>query len=151
MNRIPFRPKHPERVCWGCEKYCPADDMTCGNGSERTPHPIELFGEDFQEWGKPLADRVQEALREVIDPELGLNIVDLGLVYDVRIDEPHVHVDLTMTTPACPLGEHIAIDAETRILEIAGVGSVDVELVWEPPWSPERMSPAARLALGLRK
>lgn len=50
MVRIPLYPSHPERVCWGCDKYCAADDLTCGNGSERTPHPIELFGDDWVEW-----------------------------------------------------------------------------------------------------
>ena len=50
MAKVPFHPDHPERVCWGCDKYCSADDLTCGNGSERTPHPLELFGEDWYEW-----------------------------------------------------------------------------------------------------
>ena len=96
-----------------------------------------------------LRDRVREALRDVVDPELGLNIVDLGLVYDVRVQGAHVEVDLSMTTPSCPLGEYIAGDARERLLAVEGVTSVDVALVWEPPWSPARMSDAARHALGL--
>lgn len=52
-KRFPIAPAHPERVCWGCDKFCAADDMRCGNGSDRTPHPAELFGEDWQEWGGP--------------------------------------------------------------------------------------------------
>lgn len=52
--RLPVLPKHPERTCWGCDRYCPADDMACGNGSERTPHPLELFGSDWQEWAAEL-------------------------------------------------------------------------------------------------
>jgi metal-sulfur cluster biosynthetic enzyme len=158
MTKVPFHPRHPERVCWGCDKYCPADDLTCGNGSERTPHPIELFGEDWYEWAQAMRgpddepttrDRVLGALREVIDPELGLNVVDLGLVYAVRgNDAGAVYVELSMTTPACPLGEHIVAEAEQRIRALGGVWSVQVRLVWDPPWTPERMSAAARAALG---
>lgn len=91
---------------------------------------------------------VMDALREVIDPELGLNVVDLGLVYDVELDEHGVRVRMTMTTPACPLGEQIVRDAEQRLSELDGVERALVELVWEPPWGPECMSPLARSALG---
>ncbi len=52
-KKFPIIPLHPERVCWGCDKYCSANDMLCGNGSDRTPHPVELFGEDWHEWGGP--------------------------------------------------------------------------------------------------
>lgn len=89
-----------------------------------------------------------DALRGVIDPEIGLDVVELGLVYGVDVDGRDVRVRLTMTTPACPLGEEIVRDAEDRLQAIDGVGAVDVELVWDPPWSPERMSPAARKLLG---
>ena len=58
MSRIPFQPSHPERICWGCDKYCPADDLACGNGTIRTLHPAELFGADWVEW----SDRGAEAL-----------------------------------------------------------------------------------------
>lgn len=101
----------------------------------------------------PLGDddvhaRVLEALRSVIDPELGLNVVDLGLVYAVDIDAGRVQLQLTMTTPACPLGEQIVADAEDRLLAVEGVSEARVDLVWEPPWGPERMSEAAKRALG---
>ncbi len=92
--------------------------------------------------------RVTEALRGVLDPELGLNVVDLGLVYEVALDARGVHVRLAMTTPACPLGEEIVRDAEERLRAVEGLGVVEVELVHEPPWGPERMSQAAREALG---
>lgn len=91
---------------------------------------------------------VLDALREVIDPEVGLNVVDLGLVYGLWINGAQVRVNLTMTTPACPLGDQILHDAETRIAAIAGVESIRVELVWYPAWGPERMSPSARKTLG---
>jgi hypothetical protein len=57
MSNFPIHPKHPERICWGCDKFCPADDLRCGNGSIRSPHPVELFGDDWYEWEKQ-----QEAL-----------------------------------------------------------------------------------------
>lgn len=91
---------------------------------------------------------VTEALREVVDPEIGLNVVDLGLVYAVDIDGGRVCVDLTMTTPACPLSEQIVRDAEERIRGVDGVEAVEVRLVWEPAWGPERMSASARATLG---
>lgn len=91
---------------------------------------------------------VLTALREVIDPEVGLNVVDLGLVYGVAVDGGTVCVDLTMTTPACPLGEQIVRDAEARLRDVPGVGASTVALVWDPPWSPAKLSPVARAALG---
>jgi len=91
---------------------------------------------------------VLEALHQVIDPELGLDVVELGLVYGVDIDEGRVQVRLTMTTPACPLGEQIVLDAQERVAACEGVAEARVDLVWEPPWSPSRMSPYAREALG---
>lgn len=95
-----------------------------------------------------LHGRVLEALHDVIDPELGLDVVELGLVYGVDIDEGRVQVRLTMTTPACPLGEQIVRDAHERVAACEGVAEARVELVWEPPWSPSRMSPSAKEALG---
>jgi metal-sulfur cluster biosynthetic enzyme len=95
-----------------------------------------------------LRDRVIDALRSVIDPELGIDIVELGLVYAVDVDGGHVRVALTTTSPACPLADMVTSDAEVRARAIPGVESVEVRLVWEPPWGPERMSPTARRALG---
>lgn len=93
-----------------------------------------------------LRARSTAALREVIDPEIGINIVDLGLVYGIVVSPVgDVHVALTMTTAACPLGEHIVRDAERRLYDAALRATV--ELVWDPPWGPERMLPAARAAL----
>ena len=94
-------------------------------------------------------DQVREALRLVIDPELGVNVVDLGLVYDVSIDDGSVRVSMTMTTPACPLGESLAEEAEAAIRQnVPGVTSASVDLVWEPPWRPSMMSDAGRARLG---
>lgn len=92
---------------------------------------------------------VRDALRLVIDPEIGMNVVDLGLVYGTDVTGGHVRVTMTMTTPACPLGESLTAEAEAAIRrEVPGVTSVTVELVWEPPWQPAMMSDAAKEQLG---
>lgn len=94
-------------------------------------------------------DEVWEALRTVDDPEVGVNVVDLGLVYGVAIRGDDVTVRLTMTSPACPLGDVIVGNAEAAIRAAApGAGKIDVALVWDPPWTPERMSEAARARFG---
>ena len=95
-----------------------------------------------------VSDAVERGLRDVIDPELGINIVDLGLVYGIDVQRTGVHVRLTMTTPACPLGEHIVRDAEERLEAIGDLGVIQVGLVWDPPWEPSRMSDEARRLLG---
>lgn len=88
------------------------------------------------------------ALRRVLDPEVGINVLDLGLVYGVAVDGGDVRVDLTMTTPACPLGETLVRETETALHEAGVTGRVDVNIVWDPPWTPEMMSAAAREQLG---
>lgn len=95
-----------------------------------------------------LESRVWDALRQVIDPEIGLNVVDLGLVYGVEGEGPVVRVQITMTTPACPLSEQIVRDAEARLGEVEGIETADVELVWSPLWTPKRMSEHAQEVLG---
>ena len=85
----------------------------------------------------------------MIDPEVGINIVDLGLVYDVDERDGHVRVSMTMTTPACPLGEVVCREAADAIRRhVPGVRSVSVDLVWQPPWQPSMMSSAAHAQLG---
>jgi metal-sulfur cluster biosynthetic enzyme len=91
---------------------------------------------------------VNELLLEVIDPELGVNIVDLGLVYDVGISDGDVEIVLTLTTQGCPLGGFIEDEILDCLAQAPQVGRVKVTLVWEPPWDPERMSDAAREQLG---
>src|SRR5215208_1033807 len=95
-----------------------------------------------------LRHAVVDALADVLDPELGISVVDLGLVYGVDVLDGRVHVKLSMTTPSCPLGEQLVLDAEDRLRATDGVAAVQVEIVWEPPWGPERMSNAARQAMG---
>lgn len=96
-----------------------------------------------------MVDVVLGALHAVIDPELGIDVVSLGLVRDVRVTGARVEVDLTMTTPACPLGEVILSDAEEAIRAVEGVEEVEVRLVWDPPWTPDDVSDAVRDRLGL--
>lgn len=92
---------------------------------------------------------VLEALREVIDPELGMNIVDLGLVYGVDVQGDHISVEMTMTTRACPMSMHLKSQAESAIFQnIPGLKTVEVRLVWDPPWGPEMISKEARRQLG---
>lgn len=94
---------------------------------------------------------VMRALEKVYDPELGLDIVSLGLVYGVDLrDDGSVGVTVTMTTPACPLGDQIIADVEGAVRVLAGATRVDVELVWEPAWTPDRMSDDAKRELGWR-
>jgi len=93
-------------------------------------------------------EQVMDALREVYDPELGLNIVDLGLVYGVDIADNQVNVTMTLTTPGCPLHNTMAQGAEIAVRRLPGVQSATVRVVWDPPWTPERMSEEARQQLG---
>ena len=93
-------------------------------------------------------EQVMQALSTVMDPELGLNIVDLGLIYDVAVEDDQVDVTMTLTTPGCPLHTAIARGAESAVRNIPGVKEARVQVVWDPPWTPERMSPQARAALG---
>ncbi len=96
-------------------------------------------------------DRVREALRLVIDPEIGINIVDLGLVYGIDVADGDVRIDVTMTTPACPLSEYVSTSAEAAVRrEVPELHAVSVNLVWDPPWRPDMMSDDARRLLGGR-
>jgi metal-sulfur cluster biosynthetic enzyme len=97
----------------------------------------------------PTDDAVWDALRTVNDPGVGMNVVDLGLVYAVAIVGADVRIELTMTSPACPLGDVIVENAQAAIRAAApDAGAVDVALVWDPPWTPDRMSEAARAKFG---
>jgi len=94
-------------------------------------------------------DRVKLALRKVKDPELNLNIVDLGLVYDITVDGGDVQVDMTLTSPGCPAGPQIMGDIERAIKALDGVTNVKLNLVWEPFWSPDKIEPRVRAYMGL--
>jgi metal-sulfur cluster biosynthetic enzyme len=97
---------------------------------------------------QPEVDDVLEALSNVIDPELGLDFVELGLIYGVDVDDGKVSVTFTLTTPGCPIGPQVTEQIEEFVGELEGVRSVESEMVFTPPWSPERMSEDAKFALG---
>ncbi len=94
------------------------------------------------------ADEIRSVLRGVIDPELGVNIVDLGLVYDIAIDSDAIAVVMTMTTPTCPLGEYLVEAVERALLQEFPDSQIGVELVWEPAWQPEMITAEGRRQLG---
>jgi FeS assembly SUF system protein len=96
----------------------------------------------------PSTEQVLEALKQVYDPEIPVDIVNLGLVYDVAIEDGIVRLTMTMTSAGCPVGDYLAQEVKRAVEALGGVEAVGVELVWDPPWSPERMSPEARKTLG---
>lgn len=104
---------------------------------------------DPQGAGGDLYEAVIAALKEIFDPEIPVNIYDLGLIYGVEIDEGHVVINMTLTTPHCPVAESMPAEVELRAGAVPGVGDVEVNLVWDPPWSPGNMTDEARLELGM--
>ncbi len=96
------------------------------------------------------SEDVIEVLKSVYDPEIPVNVVDLGLIYDVQVsEENNVYVQMTLTFPGCSMGPHIAQQAEWAIQDIEGVEDVEIELVFDPPWSPDLISGEARAQLGI--
>jgi metal-sulfur cluster biosynthetic enzyme len=96
----------------------------------------------------PTRELVLDALAHVLDPELCLDIVSLGLVQDVRVDGRVVDIDMTLTTPGCPVSEQLPGEAQAAVQSVLGDAAVQVNLVWDPPWTPERLSPTALRQLG---
>lgn len=100
--------------------------------------------------GSDLYEAVIEALKEIYDPEIPVNIYDLGLIYDVEITpDHHAKVKMTLTTPHCPVAESMPGEVELRIGAVPGIGDAEVELVWDPPWDPQKMTDEAKLELGM--
>jgi FeS assembly SUF system protein len=97
-----------------------------------------------------LRPRIVDAICSVYDPEIPVNIWELGLIYDIEIDAARrVHIRMTLTAPACPSAQALPLEVERRVREVDGVADATVEVVWEPAWSADRMSDAARLQLGM--
>lgn len=92
---------------------------------------------------------VIDALKNVTDPEIGINVVDLGLVYDVKIDGGEVRVNMTLTSPGCPVAPQIMADAENAVLKLKAAKKVHIEFIFDPPWTPEKMSEDAKIELGI--
>lgn len=87
-----------------------------------------------------LRDQIEDRLHGVLDPETGRSLVDMGMIYDIRIAGDRVEVDMSTTTRGCPLAEMLRLGVEAAVLGVEGVSAVNVELVWEPPWTPDRMT-----------
>jgi metal-sulfur cluster biosynthetic enzyme len=96
----------------------------------------------------PSIDDVEDALMNVIDPELGLDFVELGLIYEIEVEGPEVYVTFTLTSPGCPIGPQVADQIKEYVGEMEGVDKVHPKMVFDPPWSPEMMSEDAKFALG---
>jgi FeS assembly SUF system protein len=112
--------------------------------ADRAPEPSKA------EPGGDLYEAVIEALKEIYDPEIPVNIYDLGLIYGVEISpDHHAKVTMTLTTPHCPVAESMPGEVELRVGAVPGIGDAEVNLVWDPPWDPQKMTDEAKLELGM--
>jgi metal-sulfur cluster biosynthetic enzyme len=118
------------------------NDQSATETTEPTPEAAAAEG------GPVTVEQVRSALRRVKDPELNLNIVDLGLIYDIAVEDSTVKIDMSLTSPGCPSGPEIMGDAERQIRAMPGVTDVAINLVWSPFWTPERIEPRVRAYLG---
>ena len=121
--------------------------MTMNDEEIPVPGPVDEPAAPASEasWS---SEQVREILRGVFDPELHMNIVDLGLVYEVLIAQADVHVKMTLTSPGCPYGPYLIHQVKDTVQSLKGIQSARVEVVWDPPWGPDRMTEEARLELG---
>lgn len=100
--------------------------------------------------GRPSEDAIIEACATVYDPEIPVNIYELGLIYAIEIDdEAHVKIEMSLTAPGCPSAQELPVQVREAVMAVDGVAACDVEVVWDPPWDPSRMSEDARLALNM--
>ncbi len=117
----------------------PSFDFDTPSHAESTPTPEDI-----------IRDQALEALRTVFDPEIPVNIVELGLIYDLTVEPDHkVLVEMTLTSPGCPVAGAMPGQVQDVVAQVPGVTSAEVNLVWEPPWDPSRMTEEARLELGM--
>jgi FeS assembly SUF system protein len=125
--------------------------------AEREPDYLEGFlseppkpaPSDGETAGDTLVEEIVNAIRQIYDPEIPVNIYDLGLIYNVEVDGGHANVTMTLTTPHCPVAETMPGEVEARVVSVPGVASADIHLVWDPPWDPGRMSDEAKLEMGM--
>ncbi len=128
-------------------------------GGTPTPNPDsgdqtpgdDVQASDVSDPNKPLDERIVDVIKEVYDPEIPVNIYELGLIYDINVDEStgDVKVLMTLTSPACPAAQSLPLEVRRNIARIPEVKEVDVEIVFDPPWGPEKMSDEAKLRLGM--
>ncbi len=127
-----------------------AADNEEGHGTAELETTLPAATEGVSVDASMLEARIYDAISLVYDPEIPVNICELGLIYSVDVDGAgKVKVDMTLTSPACPVAGSLPGEVEVRVREVEGVSDVAVELVWDPPWTPDRMTEAARLQLGL--
>ena len=118
--------------------------------STETPGTPEASTEAPQSGPPSLDDRIVTALKTVYDPEIPVDIYELGLIYDIAVDEKnHAYVKMTLTSPACPVAGSLPGEVEDKVRGVDGVESAEVDLVWDPAWNPNMMSEAAKLELGM--
>ncbi len=135
------------------DRIIPLADLPAPSTPAPVPEPAAAEPAQFER--EPLntlkfKPQIVEALSKVFDPEIPVNIYELGLIYDIDVDaSANARVRMTLTAPACPSAQTIPLDAERRIREIEGLNDVKVEVVWDPPWTKDRMSETAKLALGM--
>jgi len=97
-----------------------------------------------------MKDRIIEAIKTVYDPEIPINIWEVGLIYEVNVDdEGRAHIVMTLTSPMCPVAESLPVEVEEKVAAVEGVTTVNVEITWDPPWDPEMLSEAAKLELDM--
>jgi metal-sulfur cluster biosynthetic enzyme len=132
----------PARIAWNRSAMSEASETSEANQAS------EIHAGNGAPDTEALREQVLSALRNVLDPELGINIVDLGLVYGVEMEGDTVHITYTLTTMGCPIGPLIEAEMKQFLSGVEGVGNVDAEMVLRPPWSPEMMSEEAKAALG---
>jgi len=96
-----------------------------------------------------LKNKIIEEIRKIYDPELPVNIYELGLIYDIKVIDSKVEIKMTLTTPNCPVAESLPKDVKDSAMQVKGVEEVDLQLVWDPPWNKDMMSDAAKLELNL--
>lgn len=160
LAKIPLKPRHPERVCWGCDQHCRADAMGCGSRCRRTPHPVELLGENWAEASyaerhAPLTTGGIDWLRQVTEDTLcrivtrglGVAMADLGLEYRIRIAGTAMKVELFMATSRWSLGEQIAVDVEQALCAALDADDVEVQFVWTARRSKARLLPIAAVVV----
>ena len=100
--------------------------------------------------GDTTRQKIIETIREIYDPEIPVNIYEIGLIYEVTVDDDgHAHVLMTLTSPMCPVAESLPPEVEQKVAQVDGVSSASVEVTWDPPWDPDMMSDAAKLELGM--
>ncbi len=144
VEEVSEAPKPPRARASDADAFERKRDYLEGFLAQKAPAPAE--GEP----GGDLYEQVIEALKEIYDPEIPVNIYDLGLIYDVEITpEHHALIKMTLTTPHCPVAESMPGEVELRVGSVPGVGHAEVELVWDPPWDPQKMSDEAKLELGM--